>query len=141
MCIRDSPREEETVRSEIISMCQRLGDQISISTEPGIISVSKSKYCVTFFSAIAIEAFALNVRVIALNILKENWPVRLSKIGIAEEASSGHELIQLLSNDQPKPSDQKLEYLRDGRSAIRLHETIDRFCSKKESTPSDLCNN
>lgn len=120
------PRESDSDRERISCVCSSLGEKVIITTERGIIAASKQRYCVTFFSALAYEAFALGARVIAFNIRGEPWPVRLSKIGIAIEAYSVKELIEVLSKNQEKEILIQ-ECLTDQQSASRLNSLVDKF--------------
>jgi hypothetical protein len=89
--------------------------------------------CITYFSGIGIEAFAIGCEVIALNITGKEWSFRLGDIGIADEATSVQELSAALEKIIDKKSKTNLDLIntpkelmifRDGLAIDRIRSII-----------------
>jgi hypothetical protein len=105
---------------------ERKKSSTKVSDKKTLEELIDTNICITYFSTIGLEAFALGCDVIALNVIdKENWIFRLSDIGVAKEAYSSEELRELiLLNDKIEDRDD-FKILRDGKSAERILNLIE----------------
>ena len=119
------PRELERTRAALMAHCQNQGAHVRLAQGPSLPALVHHETCVTFYSFIAYEAYALGTRVVTLNLSNGSWPVRLAESGIAEEACSEAELIALLQKSPDQTEiDARNAVLRDGGSVQRLHRAM-----------------
>lgn len=116
------PRELEQTRQALTEHCLAQGDHVRMAEGASLYELPRHEICITFFSFIAYEAYALGARVITLNLSGKPWTVRLSESGFAEEACSTEELLDLLQCAPCQSEvDPRNQVLRDGGSVRRLH--------------------
>ena len=100
--------------------------------------------CVTFFSFLAVEACGVGCEIVALNMTDYDWPVRLSKLGIAQEAYGAQDLrdifLSLADNKTAGvkriiAADDPARVLMDGQSLARIAALFDEVTVAPRSTP------
>lgn len=128
------PRDSHKNKEKLTNLCSLLSNNhnldIDIARGDSLQELAKSDVCITYFSFLGIEAYALGCEVIALNITGSEWPYKLSILGIAQEATSLAELKLALqhidSGESPLIENELLgsEVLRDGKSVSRIVEHV-----------------
>ena len=100
--------------------------------------------CVTYFSFLAVEACGVGCEVVALNVTDHDWPVRLSKLGIAQEAYNAQDLRpifrELAANKgagikRSISADDPARVLRDGQSLARIETLFNEGTVPPRRTP------
>jgi hypothetical protein len=90
------PRESEMNRAMVRAVLETATVRSEINDGPSLAGVATCDVCVTFFSFLGVEAFALGCHVVGLNVGREEWPFRLAAIGIAAEVHDASELEHVL---------------------------------------------
>lgn len=120
------PRDSEHARRTILREMAAQPVAISVCEGPSLPEINRHETCVTFFSFIGFEAFALGTRVIAVNPTSAPWPMRLAEAGLAEEACSAEDLAKLFATPTPSPNENVRDtaILRDGGAARRIRAAL-----------------
>lgn len=116
------PRDKDIKKKAIIDNAQ---DEFIVSNKGSLQALTESDICITYYSFMGVEAFALGCKVIALNVLEsKRWPYRLKLLGLADEAYSADELRELILSNENSIINKSALVLKDGLSVDRISKVL-----------------
>lgn len=116
------PRDNDTNKKNVINNTK---GKFNLVKKDSSAELMEHDICITYYSFMGVEAFAMGCKLIALNVLEhKKWPYRLRDLGIAKEAYNADELKTLILEHELYDLDESAIVLRDGLSLQRISELI-----------------
>jgi hypothetical protein len=116
------PRDNDANKKNVINNAQ---GKFNLVKRDSSEELMEHDICITYYSFMGVEAFAMGCKLISLNVLEhKKWPYRLRDLGIAKEAYNARELKELILDDREYDLDESAIVLRDGLSLQRISELI-----------------
>jgi hypothetical protein len=116
------PRDNDANKKNVINNAQ---GKFNLVKRDSSEELMEHDICITYYSFMGVEAFAMGCKLISLNVLEhKKWPYRLRDLGIAKEAYNARELKELILDDREYDLDESAIVLRDGLSLERISKAI-----------------